>query len=165
MRAVSTLLSIVGGAATAVLILACSPSPSMIAPDVAERAITQGLTIKGLEIGTVACPGNHAAKAGETFTCTATSKDGDIIPVDVVVLDEAGRVSWDVRGVVVHEKLMAEGITAKNNGAITVKCPDKVIVVAVGGTFTCEAGSGGTMQHIEIRIEDKEGNETWKLKP
>ena len=151
-------------AAGAFAIVACS-NANVISPDIADKALRAGLADKGIDVASVTCPSNQPARGGTGFTCIVTTKTHDEIPVDVSVLDDSGRVSWELRGVVIHEKLMGEGIAAKTNGAIEIHCPDKVLVVAVGGSFICDAGSGGQANHVSITIVDKAGNETWKLMP
>ncbi len=145
--------------------LACGcDAPSVIAPELAERAIHVGLADKGFD-AKVTCPPGHPARAGETFTCTALATAGRSATVDVTVQDESGHVTWALRGVIVHEKLMGDGVAAASHGAFRVSCPETVAVLDIGSAFTCDAEAAGSAQHVAITIVDAQGNETAKLIP
>lgn len=148
------------------LVLVGCDATTAISPDVAQKAIQYGLEDRGLVVTSVACPPDQHSKVGAKFSCMATLATGDMLPVDVDVLDDSGHVKWDVRGVIVHEKLMGAGVEAKLGGGIRVTCPDRVTAVAVGGSFTCDTSGGNVpTKHVVITIVDAKGTESSALTP
>ncbi len=148
------------------LLLSACDATTAISPDVAQKSIQYGLEDRGLVVTSVVCPPDQHSKAGATFSCTATLATTDVLPIDVGVLDDSGHVKWDVRGVIVHEKLMGAGVEAKLGGGIHVTCADRVAAIPVGSSFTCDTSGGNVpTKHVVITILDAKGTESSALTP
>jgi hypothetical protein len=57
-----------------------------------EARLRVGITHRGIDVGSVQCPRKVDAKAGETFTCTASDRAGTSEKVTVRQLDDKGNV-------------------------------------------------------------------------
>jgi hypothetical protein len=110
----------------------------------------------------VACPKGTPAKAGRTFSCTATLA-GQPLPIDGVVTNSRGRYNLEPTAAVVipaHLVPMLEArITRDLGAAATVDCGSKpVLVLPAGGTFGCTATVGGKPRPVTVTVEDLQGH-------
>lgn len=58
-----------------------------------------GLAAAGIDIDTVECPRNIQPRAGDVFVCRAIAADGSVGTVEVLQVDDAGSVEWELTDV------------------------------------------------------------------
>ena len=135
------------------------------------RSISDGINTQlQLPIATVNCPtGDRALKAGDTFDCIATPKEGGRLTVTVTQKDDAGTVAWDVtktEGLLDLHKVEAavkEGLKAQTNVDAVVACEGRWRATKVGEVFRCQATSGDHKATVEVTTTDIEGHISWKV--
>jgi hypothetical protein len=154
-------------AAAILLAAGCTRSLDMAALD---RSISDGINTQlQLPIATVSCPAEaRALKAGDTFECIATPKEGGRLTVTVTQKD-AGQVSWDVtrtEGLLDLHKVEAsvkDGLKTQTNVDATVACQGRWKATKVGEVFQCQATSGDHKATIEVTTTDLAGHISWKV--
>jgi hypothetical protein len=126
----------------------------------------------GLEVASVNCPQEERkAKAGDTFECEVTPKDGGKMTVKVTEKDDQGNVNWEVvksegfLSVPTVEESITKGLKEQANLDATVSCGDpKLRVSKPGETFDCKAtGADGSANTVTVTVKDTEGNVSWAL--
>jgi hypothetical protein len=115
----------------------------------------------------VACPKGTPARAGRTFSCTATLA-GQPLRIDGAVTDSRGRYTLEPTAAVLipaHLVPMLEArIAADLGAAATVDCGSRpVLVVPAGGTFGCTAIVRGRTRPVTVTVEDLQGHVRFSL--
>jgi hypothetical protein len=154
----------------AVCVAACSATIDM---DAVSKAVSEGLTSQlSLQIGSVACPTeSRTAKAGDTFECVATPKDGGTLTIKVTQDDEKGNVKWEVvksEGLIdlkLAENAIVSGLKEQAGVNATVSCGGKYRTTKPGETFECQAKSQDKGDAtIVVTVKDAAGNISWAVK-
>lgn len=157
-------------AALAVALAGCGVTLDM---DAIGKSVSSGINSQlGLEIASVSCPQeSRPAKAGDTFECVATPKEGGKLTIKVTQKDDTGKVDWEVakaEGLVNLQGLegeIAKGIKDQTHADATVSCGGgKFRAVKAGDTFDCQASAAdGSKTAVNVTIKDAAGNADWKL--
>ncbi|MCB0918547.1 MAG: DUF4333 domain-containing protein [Actinobacteria bacterium] len=172
------------GAAALLALTGCSFSVSSGGIDTqkVEDEITTGLKEQANVTVTTVCPDNVPLKAGDTFTCTATTTDGEAIDVTVTQQDDQGNVRWEVTGsgetaspsatatsgagYLAMDKVVNEietGIQKQLGFAVTADCPAEV-EISNGGSFTCQVvDDQGSTADVRVVMTDDKGTISWEL--
>jgi hypothetical protein len=120
-------------------------------------------TSVGVEVAAVDCPDDVDAKAGATFTCTVTGKDGSSASFQVTQTDDEGHVKFGDR--FVKTARLEQALTKEIGAGGTVECPD-VVVLEKGATFDCAATKSGQDATVGVTINDTAGADvSYKVKP
>ena len=149
---------------------ACSTTIDM---DAVGKSVTEGLQAQlGLAVASVTCPTQTmTAKAGESFECIATPKEGGRLVITVHQKDDKGNVDWKVsktEGLLdlqLVEASVKQGLKEQVQVDATVSCGDRWKGAKPGGTFECQATTAdGEKAVVDVTMTDTEGNITWKLR-
>lgn len=135
------------------------------------QSISQGVEAQlALPVTGVECPPDRAAKAGDTFECTATPVAGGKLTVTVTQKDDQGNISWEVtktEGLLDLRKAEAavvEGLKTQAKVDAKVDCGGRWKAIKVGEAFECKAvAAEGQTAVIEVTTTDAEGNINWKV--
>ena len=126
----------------------------------------------GIEVASVSCPQEERmAKAGDTFECEVTPKDGGKLTVKVTEKDDQGNVDWEMvklEGFLNTQKVeeaITKGLKEQANADATVSCGDpKLRASKPGETFDCKATLADGSEHtVNVTVKDTEGNVDWKV--
>src|SRR4051812_11388788 len=101
-----------------------------------EQRITDKLRSR-LALKSVSCPDGRPFKAGDTFECTGKTADGENLRFSVKQTDGAGKVHWDLVGVITDFEQIGKSIERDVGVSVHVKCPPKVSVVQINDSVTC----------------------------
>ncbi|WP_262323603.1 DUF4333 domain-containing protein [Acidiferrimicrobium sp. IK] len=144
-------------AATGMIVVgaaSCSAVPNQTLDTVSlqQRIATWLASRYDLPAPAVSCPTRVSGRPGSHFDCT-TAVAGSAITVTGTVSDSSGRFSITLNRAVIDAKKAGKALAAQLHaeGAVApmVDCgPDRVRVVAPGGTITCTATSGGVTQTV-----------------
>jgi hypothetical protein len=137
------------------------------------KAVSDGLMAQlSLPIASVVCPTeSRAAKAGDTFECVATPKEGGKLTIKVTQDDDKGNVKWEVvksEGLIdlkVVEASIVTGLKEQARVDATVSCGGKYRAAKAGETFECQAkivDKGDAT--IVVTMKDATGNISWEVK-
>ena len=110
---------------------------------VIEASVTSGIESQmSLPVASVACPSEtKTAKAGDTFECIVTPKDGGKATVKVTQSDDKGNVKWEVvkldglLDLSLAEQSIVKGLKEQTGVEATVNCGGKLRAAKAGGTF------------------------------
>ncbi len=135
------------------------------------QSISQSVEAQlALPVTGVECPPDRAAKAGDTFECTATPAAGGKLTVTVTQKDDQGNISWEVtktEGLLDLQKAEAavvEGLKTQAKVDAKVDCSGRWKAIKVGESFECKAvTTEGQTAVIEVTTTDAEGNINWKV--
>jgi hypothetical protein len=150
--------------------IACSTTLDMKA---IETSVTSGIESQLLlPVASVACPAEtKKAKAGDTFECTVTPKDGGKATVKVTQSDDKGNVKWELvhlEGLLdlsLAEASIVKGLKEQSGVDATVSCGGgKLRAAKAGGTFDCTAKSDKGDIGITVTMNDATGNISWATK-
>ncbi len=139
----------------------------------ANKAINEGLTKQlGLAMASVTCPiDSRPMKAGDTFECTGTPKDGGRITVKVTQKDDQGNISWEVMkseglfDMKLVEGAVQNGLKDKTGSDATVSCGARWRAGKAGDTFECEAkAADGRTGTAVVTVKDADGSISWAMK-
>jgi hypothetical protein len=75
-------------------------------------------------------------------------------------------LQWSTKGLLVLpklEKTIQQGIQEQFGVAVKTQCGGKVRVAKPGDTFTCKLTDGKGERSVTVRVDDEQGNVTWKL--
>jgi len=137
------------------------------------KAVSDGLMAQlSLPIASVVCPTeSRAAKAGDTFECVATPKEGGKLTIKVTQDDDKGNVKWEVvksEGLIdlkVVEASIVTGLKEQARVDATVSCGGKYRAAKAGESFECQAkivDKGDAT--IVVTMKDATGNISWEVK-
>src|SRR5450759_1491602 len=136
------------------------------------KSVSEGITSQSLTVASTTCPTEaRAAKAGDTFECIVTSKEGGRLTVKVTQSDGKGNVQWEVvktEGLIdlrTVEPSVVKGLKEQANVDATVTCGGgKFRGIQVGGTFTCQAKSPEKGDAtIVVTMSNAEGSISWAV--
>ena len=152
-------------------VAACSSNIDMSA---VSKAVSDGINAQlSLPIASVACPTeSRAAKAGDTFECVATPKDGGKLTVKVTQDDDKGNIKWEVvkseglLDLTAAEKAIVSGLKEQASVDATVSCGGgKFRAAKAGETFECQAKIVDKNDAtIVVTMKDATGNISWEVK-
>jgi hypothetical protein len=154
------------------LALAVSACATKLDMDALGKSISSGIASQvGLEIASVACPQEpRDAKAGDSFECVATPKEGGKLTIAVTEKDDKGNIDWKVEksegllNLSEAEAVIAKGIKEQTQADVTVSCGGKFRAAKAGDTFDCQAASAdGTKTPVTIKVKDDAGNIGWSI--
>jgi hypothetical protein len=154
----------------AIGLAACSTSIDMNA---VSKAVSDGITSQlSLQVASVACPTeSRPGKAGDTFECVATPKDGGKLTVKVTQEDDKGNVKWEVtksEGLIdlkIVEENITKGLKEQASVDATVSCGGKYRAAKAGEAFECQAKSQDKGDAtILVTMTDGTGNISWAVK-
>jgi hypothetical protein len=157
-------------AGLAIGLAACSTTIDMNA---VSKAVSEGINAQlSLPIVSVACPTeSRTAKAGDTFECIATPKDGGKLTVKVTQDDDKGNVKWEVtkaEGLIdlkAVEESVTKGLKEQASVEATVSCGGKYRAAKTGETFDCVAKTTDKGDAtIVVTMTDGTGNISWAVK-
>ncbi len=90
--------SLVLGGLLALAAVGCNGTP-VLDDQRLEEVISQGYQERlGVGLTTIDCPADRPIQQGDTFTCAATTDQGESIVITVTQTDNAGTVHWQVTG-------------------------------------------------------------------
>jgi hypothetical protein len=117
----------------------------------------------------VTCPGAVPEVPGQAFICRA-SLDGQALSLDGTVTSTGGRYSIQPTSAVISEgPLLSElqsRITTQLRAQAKVTCGTRVVlVVAAGGSFSCQAVVLGQPRHVTVTVVDLKGNVRFSVAP
>lgn len=137
------------------------------------KSVSEGLKSQlALDIASVSCPpGVRDAKAGDTFECVATPKDGGKITVKVTQKDDKGNVAWEVSksegllNLETVEQAITDGMKEQMGAEAKVSCGGgKLRGSKPGDTFDCTATTEEGTTNIVVTVKDAQGNISWATK-
>lgn len=124
----------------------------------------------GLQVGSIACPGQVKLTAGRTFECTADVEGAQLpitvtlthVDIDKGVYDSSfeptkALVNTDKAVKELQSSLPVELVDA------TVDCGTRVRVVEVGGTIECTVSKGNERHVVRVVVEDVSGSAHFEL--
>ena len=79
----------------ALLLGACTTSVSLNSDNL-QNEIESWLQTNYQITAEVACPDDRPLQAGDVFTCTAATDDGQSVTLQVTQKDDAGNVTWNI---------------------------------------------------------------------
>jgi hypothetical protein len=90
--------SLVLGGLLALAAIGCNTTLTLN-DQVLEQKITQDFQVQTQHsLTTIDCPSDRPLQQGDTFTCSATTDDGESLVITVTQTDNAGNVHWSVTG-------------------------------------------------------------------
>lgn len=146
-RAGATLM----GAGIVLTLAACSAAST---PTIDGTRIEQKIQAEAngsdVTVEKVSCPNGRAAKANETFQCTATVTGGTTLTYDVLIASDKGDYTYKLAP---NQTLDGEGVAAEVQADVaasspdfataTVTCPKRVVAPTGRATFECALVLGG----------------------
>jgi len=163
-------IALVVCAGLAVGVAACSTTIDM---DAVSKAVSDGINAQlSLPIASVACPTeSRTAKAGDTFECVATPKDGGKLTVKVTQDDDKGNVKWEVvksEGLIdlkLTEEAVVKGLKEQVGVDATVSCGGKYRPAKAGESFECQVKTQDKGDAVVVvTMTDATGNISWAVK-
>jgi hypothetical protein len=142
------------------LVLACGDD--RIDATKAAASIKAGLaTHDDVQLATLTCP-SQPYKPGDTFTCTGATVDQQPVTIDVTQRG-SGNLEWALEGIPIHAAKIRSEILPKLGSGYALECPHEVTVVAVGVWTRCAIKKDGQTSHLDVKIDDLQGNESYKV--
>lgn len=117
----------------------------------------------GARVRSVVCPAKVKIKAGSSFACVVTGRDGSKGDALVTQRDDKGNMT--VRAPFLHPREAERAIAAelaKGTPGTTVACQE-IIVVAKGRRFHCDATADGATHGISATQTDADGKFTYDV--
>jgi len=161
-------------AVLAALTLGVAACGTTIDMNAVSKAVSDGITTQlSLPLASVACPTeSRAGKAGDSFECVATPKDGGKLTVKVTQEDDKGNVKWEVvksEGLIdlkAAEEAIVKGLKEQASVDATVSCGGgKFRGAKAGETFDCVAKTQDKGDvAIVVTMTDGNGNISWATK-
>ncbi|MCX6549607.1 MAG: DUF4333 domain-containing protein [Acidobacteria bacterium] len=137
------------------------------------KSVTEGVQSQlSLPVASVTCPTEtRAAKAGDTFECTAIPKDGGKLTVKVTQNDDKGNVKWEVvkmeglTDLKLVEEAVMNGLKEQAGIDATITCGAKYRATKAGESFDCQAKSADKGDAtVTVTMKDTEGHISWAVK-
>jgi Domain of unknown function (DUF4333) len=125
--------------------------------------IKAALATHELVVDALDCP-PRAVKLGDKFTCTGTTGEKQAVTIDVTQ-QGSGSVEWALQGMELHASKIRSEIVPKLGSGYQLACPHEVGVVAIGEWTHCTLTRDGQISHLNVKIDDAQGNESYKLEP
>jgi Domain of unknown function (DUF4333) len=145
-----------------VLVLAACGEDHVNGEKLAEK-IKTALATHDLVINSLNCP-PRVVKVGDAFTCTGTTSETQAITIDVKQ-QGSGNLEWALQGMELHASKIRSEILPKLGSGYELKCPHEVAVVAIGDWTHCTLTKDGQTSHLNVKIDDAQGNESYKVEP
>jgi hypothetical protein len=145
-----------------VLLLAACGEDHVNGEKLAEK-IKTALATHDLVINALNCP-PRVVKVGDAFTCTGTTSEKQAITIDVTQ-QGSGSLEWALQGMELHASKIRSEILPKVGAGFELACPHEVAVVAIGEWTHCTLTKDGQTSHLNVKIDDAQGNESYKVEP
>jgi len=149
-------LGALGGASCA----AGTTAPLAIDGAKLEQNIKTDASATELKLAKVECPRDRAAKADDTFTCSATVEAGGTLNYDVRITSERGEYRYQLApGQVVDGTHAAALLTADIASAgpavadVKVTCPTSIVAPGGRSSFDCTLTAAGGSARITVTSE------------
>ena len=146
----------------AVLALAACGDDHVNGEKLAEK-IKAALATHELVVDALTCP-PRVVKLGDAFTCTGTTADKQPVTIDVTQ-QGSGNLQWALQGMELHAAKIRSEILPKLGAGFALQCPHEVAVVAIGAWTRCAIIKDGQTSHLDVKIDDAQGNESYKVEP
>jgi uncharacterized protein YecT (DUF1311 family) len=149
-----------------------SPGATRLDMSAVSRSVSDEIgTQLGLPIASIDCPKDSGAgRAGATFECVATPRDGGRITVKVTEKDDIGNVSWEVakaEGLLnlrAVENAVTQGLKQQTGVDAKVNCGGRFRATKTGDQVDCQATSAdGNSTPVTVTVKDDQGNVGWEL--
>lgn len=130
-----------------------------------EQIKTNMKTVDGkraIPFASASCPSGKMAKAGDKFTCTAKTQEGEEVTIDVELIGDGTGATFKTEDKFMTQAAIGDSIEAKVHEHADVTCPETVVLVKVGKTFTCDVLVEGKKEKVAITI-DAPDHFAWKL--
>jgi hypothetical protein len=148
--------------AVPLVVLAVACGGGRVDGDRAADEIARGLAAHdGLRLAAIGCP-SRPVKAGDAFACAGVTTDLQPVTIDVTQRG-SGNLEWALRGVVLRAAQIRGELLPKLGSTGELRCPRDVMIVAIGAWTRCALADGGQIGHLDVRIDDLQGNESYKL--
>ncbi|HEY1552361.1 MAG TPA: DUF4333 domain-containing protein [Kofleriaceae bacterium] len=145
-----------------VLVLAACGEDHVNGEKLADK-IKTALASHDLVVESLSCP-PRVVKLGDAFTCTGTTSEKQAITIDVTQ-QGSGNIEWALHGMELHASKIRSEIVPKVGAGFELKCPHEVAVVAIGEWTQCALIKDGQTSHLNVKIDDASGNESYKVEP
>jgi Domain of unknown function (DUF4333) len=145
------------------------PGHTLSAASLSEQIAGQLEAHYGIKQPAVTCPSGVSDHKGQTFVCAATI-DGQTVEMDGTVTG-SGRFTVVPRSVIISvpaiESSLATELQRQTRVKPSVDCgPKQVLVVEVGGAFSCSAMfPGGKPRAIKVTVVNLQGEYRYQLAP
>lgn len=106
----------------------------------------------------MSCPSGRAAKAGDTFQCTATDDANTALTLNVTQQDDKGTVEWKLDGQILDTATVVADAKGKLPGA-EITCARKAVVVKTTDSYEC-AIKNAAQKKLTIKVDN--GNVAWE---
>ncbi|MDX2231995.1 MAG: DUF4333 domain-containing protein [Leptolyngbyaceae cyanobacterium bins.349] len=124
----------------------------------------------GITVQSVNCPVQVKVDTQDPFICEATA-EGKTFRVAINPATNAkqdkNELRWSTKDVLVLPKLeqtIRQGIQTQFRLDVKANCGGKIRVAKPGETFQCQVtDSRGQSRAVTVRVDDEQGNVTWKL--
>jgi hypothetical protein len=147
--------------ALAIVLIACGEDH--VNGDKLAEKIKTALATHDLVVDALSCP-PRVVKLGDTFTCTGTTSEKQAIAIDVKQ-QGSGNLEWALRGMELHASKIRSEIMPKLGSGFQLTCPHEVAIVAIGDWTHCTLTKDGQTSHLNVKIDDAQGNESYKVDP
>jgi hypothetical protein len=112
-------------------------------------------------LATLTCP-SRPSQLGDKFTCTGTTTDQQPVTVDVTQ-QGSGNLEWQLEGIPLHAAKIRSEILPKLGSGYELECPHEIAVVAIGAWTRCSIKRDGQTAHLDVKVDDLQGNESYKV--
>jgi hypothetical protein len=130
--------------------------------DKAAVAIKSGLAAHDLTLAALTCP-SRPYRAGDTFACTGATAEQQPVTVNVTQRDGSGNLEWALDGMELHASKIRSEILPKLGSGFDLSCPHEVSVVKIGDWTRCTIKKDGQTAHLDVKVDDVQGNESYKV--
>lgn len=150
-----------------VVLAACGGKSKLDSSDMEAKIAAEAKRLVGIDVASVKCPKDIAAKTGSTFSCDVTFAGGGALAFKVDQVDASGALSvapvgdW-LLGDKMAQDLKTELFLIGHEDAV-VECGDAVIPIQVPSETRCTVKNAGTTATEVIVMVDRERNVDWKL--
>ena len=126
------------------------------------NAIRAGLAAHELSLASLTCP-PRPYKPGDTFACSGTTTEQQAVTVNVTQRDGSGNLEWALDGMELHASKIRSEILPKPGSGFELACPHEVAVVKIGDWTRCTIKKDGQTAHLDVKVDDVQGNESYKV--
>ena len=138
-----------------------SSSQSQATKDLENRLSKAFTDTTKVPLDSVACPAQFEVKAGNRFSCQATS-EGQTFAIAVELTNPDGQFQWNTKSLLVLSKLeqfIQSRIRDKGGPDVTANCGGKIRVAQPGDTFECKVtGAQAQSRSAQVKVKDEQGS-------
>lgn len=132
-----------------------------------EDTIQKGATTQGISFASVTCPPNQPMRENTKFTCACVDKVGTQGTVDVLAVNNHGRIEWKLRNKFMNMRVVGDSLEDKLskrlNKVVDVVCPSDNILVRKDVSFSCDITVGAEKARITLTAKADDGS-SWDEK-